>query len=180
MTLCPAHVDVPGYIRGLKKYAVDQMCANKVKTPRPNVSTGKRIAVIGAVPSGLTCAYFLALMGHGVDVYDEHEKPGGMLRYGIPEYRLPKERLDEDIEAILRCGDITLHCGTKIGRDVSYEDTSGRVPADMAEKEVAAGVPVLVSKAAATAGAIRLAGEYGLTLLTHAREDSYCLCSFSC
>ncbi len=170
MTLCPAHVDVPGYIaliregdyagainmirdrnpfptacamicehpcerkcrrsivdapiniRGLKKYAVDQVKACDVGTPQPNVPTGKRIAVIGSGPSGLTCAYFLALMGHGVDVYDEHEKPGGMLRYGIPEYRLPKARLDEDIGAILRAGDITLHCGTKVGRDVSYAD----------------------------------------------------------
>ena len=169
MTLCPAHVDVPGYIaliragdyagavnlirdrnpfptacamvcehpcerkcrrsivdapiniRGLKKYAVDQVKASEVGTPRPNVSTGKRIAVIGAGPSGLTCAYFLALMGHGVDVYDEHDQPGGMLRYGIPEYRLPKARLDEDIDAILRAGGISLHCGTKIGRDISCE-----------------------------------------------------------
>ncbi|MBQ1514288.1 MAG: NAD(P)-binding protein [Lachnospiraceae bacterium] len=68
------------------------MRAYDVKTPKPNVSTGKRIAVVGSGPSGLTAAYFLALMGHAVDVYDEHEKPGGMLRYGIPEYRLPKER----------------------------------------------------------------------------------------
>ncbi|MBR2529495.1 MAG: NAD(P)-binding protein, partial [Lachnospiraceae bacterium] len=170
ITLCPAHVDVPGYIaqiknenyadaikvirnrnpfptacafvcehpcerkcrrslvddpiniRGLKKYAVDKANANSVENPRANVSTGKKIAVVGAGPSGMTAAYFLALMGHAVDVYEEHEKAGGMLRYGIPEYRLPKDRLDQDIDAILMAGDITMHCNTRIGRDISFSD----------------------------------------------------------
>ena len=170
ITLCPAHVDVPGYIalikdgdydgavklirnrnpfptacamvcehpcerqcrraiidapvniRGLKKYAVDQAHADNVDTPPRNVSTGKRVAVIGAGPSGLTAAYFLALMGHSVVVYEEHDKAGGMLRYGIPEYRLPKERLDEDIRAILSAGDIELKCGVRVGRDITFEE----------------------------------------------------------
>ncbi len=170
MTLCPAHVNVPGYIslirqedyagainmirdrnpfptacamicehpceqkcrrsiidapiniRGLKKYAVDMMKADEVRTPAPNVSTGKKIAVVGSGPSGLTAAYFLALMGHKVVVFEEHEKPGGMLRYGIPEYRLPVTRLDQDIRAILSAGDIELRCNTKIGRDLSFYD----------------------------------------------------------
>lgn len=170
ITMCPAHVDVPGYvalikdgdyagainiirdrnplptacamvcehpcekkcrrtiidhpinIRGLKKFAVDSISADQVKTPEPNVATGKKIAVVGAGPSGLTAAYFLALMGHSVEIFDEHEKLGGMLRYGIPEYRLPKARLDEDINAILNTGDITVHTSTKIGRDISVEE----------------------------------------------------------
>ena len=115
-------IDAPLNIRGLKKYAVDMVSADSVKTPEPNVKTGKKIAVIGAGPSGLTCAYFLALMGHKVVVFEEHEKAGGMLRYGIPEYRLPKARLDQDINAILAAGDIELKCGTRIGRDVNFED----------------------------------------------------------
>ena len=170
MTLCPAHVDVPGYvalikqgdyagainvirdrnpfptacamvcehpcerkcrrsiidqpinIRGLKKYAVDQVAADQVKTPQANVKTGKTIAVVGGGPSGMTAAYFLALMGHKVVLYDEHEKLGGMLRYGIPEYRLPKARLDEDINAILKTGDIEVHTNTKIGRDITVDE----------------------------------------------------------
>ena len=170
MTLCPAHVDVPGYIalikegdyagainmirdrnpfptacamvcehpcekkcrrtvidapiniRGLKKYAVDKVSADTVKTPAPNVKTGKKIAIVGAGPSGLTCAYYLALMGHKAVVFEEHEKAGGMLRYGIPEYRLPKARLDCDINAILSAGDIEVRYNTRVGRDVSFED----------------------------------------------------------
>ncbi len=170
VTLCPAHVDVPGYIamikegdyegavkvirdrnpfptacamvcehpceskcrrslvdeainiRGLKKYAVDSANADTVPAPKRNVSTGKKVAVVGGGPSGLTAAYFLGLMGHEVVVYEEHQKLGGMLRYGIPEYRLPKERLDQDIKAILDSGDIKVRYGTKIGKDVSVEE----------------------------------------------------------
>ena len=113
-------IDAPINIRGLKKYAVDQAPADTVADPPVNVPTGKRVAVVGGGPSGLTAAYFLARMGHGVELYDEHEKLGGMLRYGIPEYRLPKARLDEDIRVILRTGDIRVHTGFKIGRDGDF------------------------------------------------------------
>ena len=115
-------VDAPINIRGLKKYAVDAAAADTVATPEVNVKTGKKIAVVGGGPTGLTAAYYLSLMGHEVEVYEEHEKLGGMLRYGIPEYRLPKKRLDQDIKAILNAGDIKVHYGTKIGRDISFED----------------------------------------------------------
>ena len=172
VTMCPAHVDVPGYIalvgeedyagainlirkdnpfptacamicehpcekrcrrnlidrglniRGLKKFAVDQVAADQVKTPKCNVSTGKKIAIVGGGPSGLTTAYFLALMGHKVVVFEEQEKLGGMLRYGIPNYRFPKDRLDEDINAILQTGDIEVKYNTRIGRDISIEEVN--------------------------------------------------------
>ena len=113
-------IDQPVNIRGLKRFAVDQISADQVRTPLPNVPTGKKIAVVGAGPSGLTAAYFLALMGHQVEIFEEHEKPGGMLRYGIPEYRLPKERLDEDIRAILGAGDIRIRYNTRIGKDMAF------------------------------------------------------------
>jgi NADPH-dependent glutamate synthase beta subunit-like oxidoreductase len=115
-------VDAPINIRGLKKYAVDQISADQVATPTPNVATHKRIAVVGGGPSGLTAAWFLSLMGHRVDLYEEHEKLGGMLRYGIPEYRLPRQRLEEDIRAILSAGDIRVHCGFRVGRDQSFQE----------------------------------------------------------
>ena len=109
-------------IRGLKKYAVDQVRADKVSVPRANVPTGKKIAVIGGGPAGLTCAYFLALMGHKVVLYERHKALGGMLRYGIPNSRFPKDRLDEDLNAILSAGDIEVKYGVNVGKDVSVSD----------------------------------------------------------
>ena len=101
-----AMVDASLNIRGIKKYIVDTVAADTVETPQSLPATGKRVAVVGAGPSGLTCAYFLALMGHEVVVYEARKKLGGMMRYGIPAYRFPRERLDEDIRAILGAGSI--------------------------------------------------------------------------
>lgn len=167
VAMCPAHVDVPGYIalvregryadairlirkdnpfpttcgficehpcearcrrnmvddainiRGLKRVAADM--AGKVPAPACGPSTGKKIAVVGGGPSGLSAAYYLQLMGHQVTVYEMLPKLGGMLRYGIPNYRLPKDRLDEDIEAVLETG-IEVKYGIKIGRDIKLDE----------------------------------------------------------
>ncbi len=83
-------------------------------------ATGKKVAIIGGGPSGLSCAYYLALMGHGVTVYEEREQLGGMLRYGIPSYRFPREKLDAEIESILSLG-IEVHTGVTVGRDIWLE-----------------------------------------------------------
>ena len=99
-------IDAPINIRGIKKFAVDSLAADRVSTPQPLPATGKRIAVIGGGPSGMTCAYFSALMGHSVTVFEGRKQLGGMMRYGIPAYRFPRERLDQDIRAILNAGDI--------------------------------------------------------------------------
>ncbi len=109
-------------IRGLKKYAVDNARADRVELPESNVSTGKVVSVIGSGPSGLTAAYFLSLMGHRVIVYEAREKAGGMLRYGIPNYRLPKDRLDEDIDSIIKTGNIELKLNTKVNEDISMDE----------------------------------------------------------
>lgn len=101
-------------IRGLKKYAVDQVRADKVQVPKANKSTGKKVAVIGGGPAGLTAAYFLGLMGHKVTIFERQKALGGMLRYGIPNYRFPKDRLEEDIRAILSAGDIEVKYNTLI------------------------------------------------------------------
>ena len=116
---CEAHcrrtiIDAPLNIRGIKKFAVDNVAADTVETPAAAESTGKRIAVIGGGPSGMTCAYYLALMGHGVEVFEGRKQLGGMMRYGIPAYRFPRERLDEDIRAILGAGDIQVSYGHKV------------------------------------------------------------------
>lgn len=104
-------------IRGIKKYIVDTVAADTVETPAPLAPTGKRVAVVGAGPSGLTCAYFLGLMGHSVTVFERRSRLGGMMRYGIPAYRLPRERLDEDIRAVLGAGDIEVRTGCDIQTD---------------------------------------------------------------
>lgn len=167
VALCPAHVDIPGYIalvaegryqdairlirkdnpfpttcgficehpcelrcrrnmvddavniRGLKRVAAD--FAGEVDPPKCAPSTGKKIAVLGGGPGGLSAAYFLQLMGHQTTVYEMLPKLGGMLRYGIPNYRLPKERLEEDVNAILKTG-VQVKYGNKIGKDISIQE----------------------------------------------------------
>ena len=114
-------LDSPINIRGLKKFAVDQISADQVKVPECNVTTGKKVAVIGGGPAGLTAAYYLSLMGHKVVVYEEKDQLGGMLRYGIPNYRLPKDRLDQDIRAILSTGNIEVKYNVEIPKDVSMD-----------------------------------------------------------
>mgnify|MGYP000575788767 CR=1 FL=1 len=166
VSLCPAHVDIPGYvalvgegryadairlirkdnpfpttcgficehpcearcrrnmiddsinIRGLKRVAAD--FAGEVEPPKCAPSTGKKIAVLGGGPGGLSAAYYLQLMGHQTTVYEMLPKLGGMLRYGIPNYRLPKDRLDEDINAILKTG-VEVKYGLKIGEDITIQ-----------------------------------------------------------
>lgn len=107
-------IDAPLNIRGIKRFAVDQAAADTCATPPRSVDTARTVAVIGGGPSGLTCAYFLALMGHRVTVFEAREQLGGMMRYGIPAYRFPRERLDEDIRGILGAGTITVHCGEPV------------------------------------------------------------------
>ncbi|MDD7173848.1 MAG: NAD(P)-binding protein [Clostridiales bacterium] len=105
-------------IRGLKRYAVDN--AGVVPAPVCNPPTGKRVAIVGGGPSGLSAAYYLQLMGHQCDVFELRPKLGGMLRYGIPSYRFPRERLQEDIDCILSTG-VTVHYNTKIGESITID-----------------------------------------------------------
>ena len=92
-------IDTSVNIRGMKLAAVDN--AGHVPAPQKAEPTGKRVAIIGGGPSGLSAAYYLQLMGHQTTVYEMHKQLGGMLYYGIPSYRLPRERLKEDIDTIL-------------------------------------------------------------------------------
>ncbi len=166
VSLCPAHVDIPGYIalvsvgrygdairlirkdnpfpttcgficehpcearcrrnmmddsvniRGLKRVAAD--FAGEVDPPERAPSTGKRVAILGGGPGGLSAAYYLQLMGHQAVIYEMLPKLGGMLRYGIPNYRLPKDSLDQDIQAVLKTG-VEVRHGLKIGRDITIQ-----------------------------------------------------------
>ncbi|HEY8807909.1 MAG TPA: FAD-dependent oxidoreductase, partial [Candidatus Limnocylindria bacterium] len=92
-------------------------------TPFPQeTATGKRVAVIGAGPAGLTAAYYIALKGHAVTVFEMMEKQGGMLRYGIPEYRLPKVKLDKELDSVWQLRDAEFKGGMKLGRDFTIDD----------------------------------------------------------
>lgn len=106
-------------IRGLKKMATE--LAGDVPAPECFESTGKKIAIVGGGPSGLSAAYYLQLMGHQTVVYEMNDKLGGMLRYGIPNYRLPKDKLQRDIDIILDTG-VMVKYNTRIGVDVSVEE----------------------------------------------------------
>ena len=106
-------------IRGLKRYAVEK--AGDVPAPAVAPKNGKTVGVIGGGPAGLTAAYFLALKGFEVTVFEKRPKLGGMLRYGIPAYRLPDADLDRDINVILSTG-VKVEYGVTVGKDVSFED----------------------------------------------------------
>ena len=109
-------VDEAINIAQLKAFAADMDLNSDSYLPEKNAPTGKKIAVIGGGPAGLTAAYRLAISGHEVTVYDMMEKMGGMLRYGIPQYRLPKEVLDKEIAIIEKLG-VKMINGVKLGKD---------------------------------------------------------------
>lgn len=169
---CPAHIDVPGYIRlvsqgrdneayavirkkvpfpgilgrvchapcedacrrgeidepvaicALKRYAADNEKGELKKKNIQRDETGKSVAVVGAGPAGLTAAFYLRRLGHTVTMFDAHDRPGGMMRYGIPRFRLPKDLLEREIEEIMDLG-IDFRAGAVLGKDFSIEDLKG-------------------------------------------------------
>ncbi|MGD8471672.1 MAG: FAD-dependent oxidoreductase, partial [Desulfobacteraceae bacterium] len=109
--------DEPVSINQLKRFVADFEMNSKERLPIATApETRKRVAVIGGGPAGLTCAYFLRRLGHQVNIFEAMPKLGGMLRYGIPEYRLPKEVLDWEIQSILDLG-VDYHTNVKFGYD---------------------------------------------------------------
>ncbi|MDD3217955.1 MAG: NAD(P)-binding protein [Lachnospiraceae bacterium] len=106
-------------IRGLKRFAVEH--AGEVPVPKPAEATGRKIAVIGGGPGGVSAAYYLALMGHSVTIFEQRKQLGGMLRYGIPSYRLPREVLDEELKVLLSVG-IEVKYSSKIGQDIKINE----------------------------------------------------------
>ncbi len=218
VSLCPAHVDVPGYIalinagrqadavrlirkdnpfpsvcamvcehpcenkcrrglvddalniRALKLYAVTN--SGHVPVYREGESaapaTGKKIAIVGGGPSGISAAYYLGMMGHSVEIFEQRKQLGGMLRYGIPAYRLPREILDEEINTLLTAGDIKVHTETIIGGD-SYPLAKLRSEFDA----------VYIAIGAHTDKSLRIPGEdaegvmSAVTLLRKIGDDNY-------
>lgn len=106
----------------LKRFASDfDLKSNDKFVPKISSSTGKKIAVIGAGPGGLSTAHFLRIMGHDVDIFEATAHPGGWLRYGIPEYRLPNDILDQEVKNITDLG-VSVHYNKKLGENLSYKE----------------------------------------------------------
>ncbi len=129
--ICPAFcekecrrqiIDEPIAIRQIKRYAADKDLEDSANTyiPECKPSTGKEIAIIGAGPAGLTVAYYLAQQGHKCKIYEAMPESGGMLRYGIPEYRLPQKVLDKEIDLIKKLG-VKIHNNERLGRDFTLQ-----------------------------------------------------------
>ena len=109
----------PVNICHIKRAAAD-FTTGTYKSLKPDSDIGKKVAIIGAGPSGLAAAHDLALAGFTVTIYESMERPGGMLMYGIPEFRLPRKVLTDEIDFILRLG-VTLKTGIRVGRDIGTE-----------------------------------------------------------
>ncbi|MEK7810330.1 MAG: NAD(P)-binding protein [Pseudomonadota bacterium] len=110
------HVGINSVEHFLGEYAI----ANNLKFTKSAPATGKKVAVIGGGPASLSCAYQLTLKGHEVTVFDEHEHLGGMMRYGIPGFRTPRDVLDAEIQRILDLG-VKARLKTRVGTDVTLE-----------------------------------------------------------
>jgi glutamate synthase (NADPH/NADH) small chain len=122
--VCPVGIQgEPVAIRWLKRFIVDQVPAEeyqRILNDQPG-SSGRRVAVIGAGPGGMSAAYYLRRKGHAVTVFEAEDKAGGMLRYGVPSYRLPDAALDKDLEYIRSLG-VEMKFNTRVGRDIQMAE----------------------------------------------------------
>jgi 2-oxoacid:acceptor oxidoreductase gamma subunit (pyruvate/2-ketoisovalerate family) len=108
-------------IKALERAVFDHADRKAVKKPTKKDRTGKKVAIIGSGPAGMTCAYFLAILGHDVTVFEALSLLGGIPRIGIPAYRLPREVVDREIEEIINLG-VEVKSNTEVGKDVSFKN----------------------------------------------------------
>ncbi|MCX6641711.1 MAG: NAD(P)-binding protein [bacterium] len=115
------HRDGSVGINNLERFLGDYALNNNLPLKKPENKYSEKIAVIGSGPAGMSCAYQLARLGYSVTVFEAFPKAGGMLRYGIPAYRLPREILDAETQRILDLG-VELKCNVVVGKDIAYKD----------------------------------------------------------
>ncbi len=118
-----AQYDESVSIQALERYASD-LVPNGLSIKTRVDPSSKRVAIVGAGPAGLSCAYFLSLLGHRVTIFEATREPGGVMRWGIPEYRLPKSILKREIQRILTLP-IEIKTGVMVGRDIPFEELEG-------------------------------------------------------
>lgn len=124
-------LDDPIAINHLKRFAADWCMSNQVDLNiQQQPATGKKIAVVGGGPAGLSGAYYLAKNGHTVTIFEAEEQLGGLLRYGVPEFKVPKNVLDYEIETILKLG-IEVKCNHRLGQDITLDELNSRFDATL-------------------------------------------------
>lgn len=113
----------PVAIRWLKRYIIDQIEPSKMKEVLEDVfpDNGKKVAIIGAGPGGLSAAYYLRKLGYSTTIIEAREAAGGMIRYGVPEYRMPYDQIDKEVNYLKECG-IEFQYNTRVGKDVELEN----------------------------------------------------------
>ncbi|MFU0810591.1 MAG: dihydropyrimidine dehydrogenase [Coriobacteriaceae bacterium] len=114
-------IDHPIDIAGIQRYVTDMEEALGLELLHAGKANGKSVAIVGSGPAGLQAAASLAELGYAVEIFEEAEKAGGVLRYGIPEYRLPNEVVDHEMARIERLG-VKIHLGAKVGRDIALSE----------------------------------------------------------
>jgi len=107
-------------INSVEQFIGDQALQAKLAFEQPQQESGKKVAIVGGGVAGLAAAYQLRRLGHGVSIFDDRKELGGMTRYGIPGYRMPRDVMDGEIQRILDMG-VDLHMKTRVGRDISFE-----------------------------------------------------------
>jgi 2-oxoacid:acceptor oxidoreductase delta subunit (pyruvate/2-ketoisovalerate family) len=121
------NIDEPVAIHAVERMLGD-ITPTDLATEQPATKRAERIAIVGSGPAGLSCSYHLARAGYGVTVFESEAEPGGMLRLGIPAYRLPREALDRDIDRIRAAG-VEIRCGVRVGHTRSWPSVLGEYSA---------------------------------------------------
>ena len=122
-------LDEPIAINNLKRFVADWCMSNEVDLKiQKKSATGKKIAVVGGGPAGLAGAYYLAKNGHAVTIYEAEEKLGGLLRYAVPEFKIPNKVLNYEIDTILKLG-IEIKCGHRLGQDMTMDELNSQFDA---------------------------------------------------